>query len=265
MARTRRSTRRHRDDSLRDQYPLLFAFGGDPIPPLTHAQAIAATPQERIRSVWPFLVRTVLDFADTLRPRDRANFDPEDVITELYLTLLEKDDKWEPARGRYLTYAGKVVENELHAIRDRSHTVHSPRNSSCRLRQYEAADAAGALSGRRAKTYSDIRRVTGGEHEMLAPEAAVAVAPDTADVVARRDHLRQVHAAVFAGVMTLALDEAATVGGAYGLWGRPEEPLALIAFKQRMSIDEVKKVKRRAQEKIRVRLLAMKHPLVPAG
>jgi hypothetical protein len=263
VARNPRTGRRDPDDTLRDQYPVLFAFGGGPIAPLSHAEAIAATPQDRIRSVWPFLVRSVLRFAETLRPRDRANFDPEDVIVELYLTLLEKDDKWIPDRGMYLTFAGTVVENELHAIRDRAHTVHSPRNSSCRLKQYESAAEAGALSARKERTYSAIRRVA-TEPEPLPADAAHA-APDTLDLVARRDHLRQVKGAVAAGVMALAPDEAACVGGAYGLWGRPEQPLALIAFKQRMSIDEVKKVKRRAQEKIRARLEALKHPLVPAG
>jgi hypothetical protein len=243
-------------------YPLLFAFGDAPIPPLSHAQAIAATAQERIRSVWPFLVKAVLRFAETLGPRDRANFDPEDVISELCVTLLERDDKWEPARGKYLTFAGKVVENELHAIRDRAHTVHSPRNSSCRLRQYAAARRAGTLSDRKAKTESDIRRVVGSGQAIAAIVDAPTVAPDTAEIVAHRDHLRLVRSAVIAGIKALAPDEAAAVGGAYGLWGRSEQPLALIAFKQRMTVDEVKKVKGRAQAKIRARLEALKHPLV---
>jgi hypothetical protein len=133
----------------------------------------------------------VLKFADTLRPRDLANYDPEDVLTELYLALLlEKDHKWEPERGKYLTFAGtKVVENELHAIRDRSHTVHSPRNSSCRLKQYEPAQVGGTLSGRKAKTFADIRRVI-GEHEPWSATPDPVSVPDTADVVERREDLK---------------------------------------------------------------------------
>lgn len=253
-----------RPDSLRDQYPIIFAFGEGPIPPLGHAESIAATPQERVRSVWPFLVKSVLKFAETLRPRDLANYDPEDVLTDLYASLLEKDDKWEPVRGRYLTYAAKVCENELHAIRDRAHTVHGPRNSSCRLKQYAAASATGKLSDRKAKTWSDILRVV-GEHEGLDGEDMLPIcAPDTADVVNHREHLRLVHSAVVRGIMTLAPVEAATLGGAYGLWGQPEAPLALLAFNERMSLDELKKTKGRAQDKVRARLLAVGHPLAKA-
>jgi hypothetical protein len=207
-------------------------------------------------------VKAVLKFAETLGPRDLANFDPEDTIAELCVTLLEKDGKWEPARGKYLTFAAAVVENELHAIRDRAHTVHAPRNSSCRLRQYAAARKAGTLTDRRAKTDSDIRRVVGAGQAIAAVVDGTVVAPDTAEVVAERDHLRLVRSAVIAGIRSLAPDEAAAIGGAYGLWGRPEQPLALIAFKQRTTVDAVKKVKGRAQAKIRARLEALKHPLV---
>lgn len=273
MAKRRGNARHGRDGfesrqgrrALREQYPVIFAFGEDPIAPLTHDEAIAATTHERIRSVWPFLVKTVLNFAETLRPRDLANYDAEDVLIDLYASLLEKDVKWEPERGRYLTFAGKVCENELHAIRDRAHTVHSPRNSSCRLKQYEAQDAEGQLSSRKAKTYADIRRVI-GEHEALECDSAIPVSsPDTAEVVERREQLRLVNSAVLTGLMGLAPEEAATVGGAYGLWGQPDEPLATIAFRQGKTLDSVKKSKARAQDKIRDRLLALHHPFSEAG
>jgi hypothetical protein len=273
VARRKGAAKRERDgaetrkwrQALREQYPVIFAFGEGKIPPLTHEQAIAATPEERIRSVWPFLVKSVLKFADTLRPRDLANYDPEDVLTELYIALMEKDCKWEPERGRYLTFCGKVVENELHAIRDRAHTVHSPRNSSCRLKQYEAADAEGNLSGRKAKTYADIRRVI-GEHEALDGDAMIpASAPDTAEVVDRRESLRVVNSGVMAGLRVLAPDEATTIGKAFGLFGHPDQPLATIAMKQGRTIDSVKKTKGRALEKIRARLLALQHPASKAG
>lgn len=251
--------------ALREQYPVIFAFGEGRIPPLTHEEAIAATAEGRIKSVWPFLVKSVLKFADSLRPRDLANYDPEDVLTELYIALKEKDCKWEPDRGRYLTFAGKVVQNELHAIRDRAHTVHSPRNSSCRLKQYEAANQAGELSGRKAKTYQDIKRVI-GEHEALEPDAAIpGEVPATSDVVDRRESLRLVNSAVLSGVMGLAPDEAKTVGKAFGLWGQADQPLATIALEQGRTIDSVKKTKGRALEKIRARLLALQHPAAKAG
>jgi DNA-directed RNA polymerase specialized sigma subunit len=255
---------RRRGRALREQYPATFLFGEGKIRPLSHEEAIAATPHERIRSVWPFLVRSVLKFADTLRPRDLANYDPEDVLLELYATLLEKDDKWEPERGKYLTFAGSVVENELHAIRDRSHTVHSPRNSSCRLKQYEQAQAEGKLDKRKERTFASIRRVI-GEHESIEGEASLPAAKDTAEVVLRREELKSVNSAVLAGLMMLTIEEADILGRSYGLWGSRELPLDKIAERTRRTLDSVKKIKARAQDKIRARLAESGLPLADAG
>lgn len=252
------ASRTKRYESLKEQYPMIFAFGED-IEYLSHDEAIAAPVEARIKSVWPFLVRQVLRFSETLRPRDRANYDPEDVLGELWVTLVEKDEKWEPTRGRYLTFAGRVVANELHAIRDRSHTVHSPKNTGCRIKQYEAEADEGGMSERRRKTYADILRVL-GEQEAIADDPMSMSAPDTADVVERRERQGIARQAVKLAVDVLTPCESKTLGQAFGLFGQVEIPIEQIAEESGRRLDRVKKTKARAQAKLRERLEELGHP-----
>ena len=65
--------------------------------------------------------------------------------------LAEKDLLWTPARGKYITFAGVVIEHELHAIRDRARTVHPPRNSSCRMKQYRKEEGEGTIRSERPR------------------------------------------------------------------------------------------------------------------
>ena len=78
------------NERLRDKWPMLNAFGGSHVF-LDTEGALAATPDGRIQSAWPYLVRRVLAFCKGLKPRERTNYDAEDVIAELYLALAAKD------------------------------------------------------------------------------------------------------------------------------------------------------------------------------
>ena len=75
-----------KNERIKDRYPALFTYCG------THkfmdASATTETSfEDRVRSVWPFVVRRVLSFVKTLKPRELANYDPEDIIGEI---------KWNP-------------------------------------------------------------------------------------------------------------------------------------------------------------------------
>ncbi len=253
-------TGRRRPGTLKEHYPVIFAFGDGPIEFLDDEAARSASLQDRIRSVWPFLVREVLKFAETLKPRALANFDPEDVLTELWIVLAEKDSKWEPERGRYLTFAGKIVANELHAIRDRSNTVHSPRNSACRIKEYESDELANGLSERRRKTLSDIRRVM-GDHEPVEDNERIATGEgETIESVERREELRLISDAVRKAMMGLSAEEADVIGKSFGLWGQDPLSLEEIALRRGKGIDAAKKAKLRGQYKLRRRLEDLEHP-----
>lgn len=122
--------------------------------------AIGADFETRLRSIWPLMCRRVRGFSGTLTRRERANFDDEDVLAELVVALARKDGLWRPDHGRYITFAWAVIKSELASIRDRSRTVQSPRNSTCRLKAYQAESDAGTLTARRRATFQDIRRTS---------------------------------------------------------------------------------------------------------
>ncbi len=265
MAKTRRKGARPlpRDDRapgprrggpLRDHYPAIFAFGEGPIEYLTVEAAKAATPHDRIRSVWPFLVKRALKFCETLRNRPSINFDPEDVLTELYGLLLEKDAKWEPERGSYLTFVGRVVTNELHQIRDRAGTIHGPRNAACRLKQYEAEHREGTLSEKKTETLRDIRRAF-ADHESLDPEAAEAmiagrIEPDDEEPAPVPGHVSRVRAAVAA----LPPGEFAVVSRLFGLLDGRSRDILAIAEELNQPPDVVKRLKIRGLRRLQSRL-----------
>ena len=61
-------------ERIKKKFPALFAFG-DHHQFLDDDGAVAATPEARIRSIWPFIVRRVLAFQRTLKARERVNFE----------------------------------------------------------------------------------------------------------------------------------------------------------------------------------------------
>jgi DNA-directed RNA polymerase specialized sigma24 family protein len=232
---------------LRQRYPLLAAYGNEPLKFLSHAEAIAAGPQDRIRSIWPFLVRLVLEFGETLNARAAANYDPEDVLADLVITLTEKDSKWDPGRGKYLSFAGKIITNELHAIRDRAGTVHGPRNSTTRIRGYQR----GVLTAKKRKTYGDIRRAL-REHDTYDPERALP--DDQPGVPAACAATEAKHAAcatVRAGLAALEPAEAEALARTFGLFGRPAQGLAEVAGAMNRSHDAIRRTLARAQQKFK--------------
>jgi hypothetical protein len=244
----------------------LFAAYGDHHDFLTHEEAIAATPEERIRSIWSFIVKLTKQFQSTLKPRDRVNFDAEDTMSELWIALRENDAEWNPERGRYITFAGTVIVRELCAIRDKARTVHSPRNSTCRMREYEEEEAEGTISARRRKTANDIRRTVGEiqqftrERAEHGPEGGGAGPLERA---LRSESAGRVSDAVKTAIREcLTADEAAVVGRLAGLWGREAQSVWRVSFETGRDQDEVRKVRARAWRKIRDHLADIGHPAV---
>lgn len=238
-------------ERIKQKFPIFFAFG-DRHRFLDADAAVAATPEARIRSIWPFLVRRVLAFQRTLKAREKANFDPEDTLAELYTLLFEKDGHWNPGRGKYITFAGALIDHELCAIRDRSRTVHSPRNSACRLKEYERIEAAGVMTERRRKTAEQVRRTAGGVQALAEIDQEARHAPDPADEAQRREADDAGVALVRQAIRReLSPFEAAILGMSTGLWGSPPRTIAQIAEATLKDPADVKRAKARAFLKLR--------------
>lgn len=239
--------------SLKARHPLLFAYGDEQVF-LTTEEAVAATREERIRSVWPFICRRVLEFCKTLKPRERACLDPEDALAEIWIELAQKDGKWEPERGKYITFVGTLVEHRLFALRDEVRTVRSPRNSSCRLKEYQAEQDAGLLSEKRAKTADDIRRSLGEFEPILQNDVDNGGDPSAeAEAEERKSLARKalIRALRSPGISPY---EAALIGKSAGLWGQPAKTIAEISRESGECPDRLKRDRSRAFAKIRDRL-----------
>ena len=244
-----------RQDRFRDRYPLCHHMGRD-FAPLDDDAASAATPEERIKSVWPFMVRRVSAFQATLGPRSRANFDLEDTLAECWIALAERDHKWDVGRGRYVTFAGVVVDHALDSVRDRARTVQSPRHSSWRLKAYRAAEAAGTLTPRLARTAEDIRRAYGEFESADSEHERLAAGDDPAGLAERRE-ADELLAMALAG---LDPAEAAVIRHAFGLGGAPAMTIDRIAEALGITPDSVRSLKGRATAKLRGRLRELGHP-----
>lgn len=246
-----------------DRYPIFSAFG-DKQEFLTHEEAVAADAQERIRSIWPFMKNRVTAFSKTLKPRERVNFDPEDILAELYVVMIEKDGDWIPERGRYITFAGTIIDRELCSIRDQSRTVESPRNSNCQMKKYRAEEEAGTLTDRCRRTAAQIERTSDISQIAANPGEAGAIGVIIDDPVlslSRLEDLSRLSKSV-SGAVREALNpfESTVLGRFFGLWGGSPQSMWLIAWETGADISAVRKAKIRACSKMRDYLTAVGHP-----
>jgi len=234
---------------IKDTFPILSSFGEEHEFLDTDA-AILATRDERIKSIIPFLIKRINRFQESLKPRERANFDHEDTFSELYVKLAEKDADWSPERGKYITYVGVIIDRELSSIRDKSRTVESPRNSFGRLKEYQEEEESDSLSARRRKTAEDIRRTA----ECAAP-LTLAVEMTRHDDPSERTLKKEIDDAtrsvLIRAIRTLTLFEAQVLGRSFGLFGRPVQTLFMIAWETGVEQDDVRLAKQRALAKVR--------------
>lgn len=244
--------------NIRRKYPALFVHGHGEIPPLGAEEERTATRDERIRSVWPLLVRNVLRFEESLKPRERANFDAEDAIGELWVKLAEKDSLWVPERGRYYNFAASVCNTTLDRLRDRARTVKTPGNSSGRLRKYKEKEDAGTLKPGEARTMNDLKRAVSGKlacagHDT--DQGGVDVASDghpPDQTTIRRDERQAASADVAFALAILSPSEASALGAIYGLWGQPQSPLPVVAAAQGKSLAKLRDLTAAAVSKLRI-------------
>ncbi|WP_020467617.1 sigma-70 family RNA polymerase sigma factor [Singulisphaera acidiphila] len=246
-------------ETIRVQFPILYAYDGKQ-EFLSNEATQLATREERLRSVWPFLTRRALEFSKTLKERERVNFDLEDVAAELWVALATRDHKWSPERGRYLTFAGTIIDNELCSIRDRARTVQSPRNSFCRIKEYQAEAENGEISARRLKTLADIRRTGFG----LSPidgsgrDFDRAIHDDPAASILTQEEADEKLNALRSAISILTPTEAEVLRRTAGIFGTPRQTSKAVAKSLELTEWEVAEIKARALQKVRSHLTAPK-------
>ena len=206
---------------------------------LTSDQAASSTPNERITSVWPYICNKASEFTATLTPRERANFDVEDVITEIWLYIRERDHKWTPERGQYISFVGPLVHNCLYGLREVTRTIESATNTCSRLKKFDQESEKGELSESKRKTMEAMQRSVSGP-DKLTDTIVKNDSPDS-EIIAEEEH-REIVLAVVDLVRHVSYEEASIIGPYLGLWGQKKLKFGQIACKLGTTSTRVKEI-----------------------
>lgn len=225
---------------------------------LTHEQMPTATADERIESVWPFLVKLAIGFHLRMKPGDKVNFDIEDVLSELYIKLKRSDDSWSPERGLYITFAASLSRRVMSSIRDRAHTVHSPRNSTCRLKRYKKQQSEGDLKPKKERTLADMVRVVEGARPIT--DASFCVAADIPEPLLQDEISEERKEGIAVALRQLDPAECLIVRALSGLWEGEALSVKDLAAKLNYSDPEIRRVYGEATDKMRAYIREIDHP-----
>ncbi len=248
----------NRIDRAAERDPALYPFGTEPKGnpwKLTAKQERKANFETRLRSIWKYVVRRARRFCATLTDRERSQMDAEDLVGEIVASLLEKDAKWNPERGRYVTFAESVMRNVLSLKREHARVVAAPANAAGRLRQYQELYAQGKLSPASTRTMRAIEGAL-GETETVSPTVDPPFGAD-------REHnghttlaaTRTMETEVSEALRTLDDPRQCLVlGRTYGLFGGDEQTPKQIADAIGTDSNAVRNLQGRAKNAMRRRI-----------
>ncbi len=256
----------------RQRYPIFSAYAGTQAFIGSADRGEGLPFEDRVKSIWPFLVRRCSSFHASLKPREKTNYDPEDILSEVWVALAEKDHKWEPSRGKYITYAGAIMDREFSSIRDKARTVEAPRNSAGRLKRYVADALDGTISGQRARTADALKRTSDGtitisparagrgnddhgvdpvDHRVTGPAATIE----------NRERSARNRAAIMDAVQVLSTVESIVICRIAGI-GFDPQPVWYIAWATCRSSAEVRRHRDSGTAKIKAYLSSVGHPAI---
>ena len=89
--------------------------------------------EEAIANVMPLAIKTILNFLKRLSPRERAQYDLDDLSQEIWILLHDKYDKWDPGISRFTTFSRDLTIKFLSEIRNHCRVVDTPRDTALRL------------------------------------------------------------------------------------------------------------------------------------
>ncbi len=236
---------------MKDRYPSFFLY--DSIP-LSKEDECSADFNQRVGAIWKFLVKKIMQFQGTMVPRERAAFDPEDTLQTLYLELRDRDAKWDPERGRYITFASEVIAHEFTRIREHSRTVKAPRNAYARLSEYEISSANGTLSARSAIVAGKVRSVVSAQESWTESDASNLTTEESEEESSKSERRALARAAVLQSMGVLTALESVILGHRYGLWGKAERTDRQIASATGNTVADIRAAARSAEGKLKERL-----------
>ena len=234
-----------------EREPGLYPFGTTPPPSLTAEEEAVAPFEDRLKSIWRYIVRRTKRFCSTLNERELAHLDPEDLAAEIVVALLEKDHKWDPQRARYVTFCESVMRNVISVRREQARVVAAPANSSGRLKRYRELAAQGKLSAVSKLTMRAIEAAL-GDTEPVGPSVDPSFGAD-------RDQGDTPELSKAVEIMEAIRGmedprQALVLGQGFGLFGTEERGAAEIGEKLGMDARQVRALQGRAKTALRRRI-----------
>ncbi len=162
-------------------FPSMFPFGFARQPRLTKEEEQTALFDDRLKSVWAYVAMEVIKHNRRLNRRERIHLSVEDAMQGVVAALCERDGKWSPKRGRYITFAAVVMRHALTTMTERMRIVKLPANAMLDLRRYRELHAAGSLNERQTATMRSMEQVLAEAVTLTEPDVDSA-APDLAHV-----------------------------------------------------------------------------------
>lgn len=211
------------------EHPALYPFGTDIYTFLDSEDEKSAPFEARLRSIWRYIVRRVQRFARTLKPREAAILDVEDVVHSVAARLVEKDYLWDPARGRYSTFVDAVIGSVLTNCHEKARAVSGPANSYSRMKKYEERKRNGTMTRSMKATMRSIETVM-GDFDSWDDTIVIPGDSDDVDVQAIVAALRSLDNPLYVWILVRK----------NGILGNPQLTISEIAAQIGITTDEVK-------------------------
>lgn len=115
-------------------FPLVAHYRAMKSKPLSRDEAGAADFETRFNSIAHFAVRECLWCYRGLSKEGKASYDPDDIMSEIWVELSIKNDKYDSERSDYIIFALTVMRRKFAFIRGHSRCVRLPENVNYRFR-----------------------------------------------------------------------------------------------------------------------------------
>lgn len=231
---------RTRLEQVAEIYPALYPFGTNLDRFLDAESEKTASFEERLRSIWRYLIGKIDRFVATFTRRELAILDVEDCVHSVVEKLIENDHLWDPSRGRYSTFVDAVATSFLVTCHERSKTVMGPSNSHARLKAYRERSVDGTLTPAMRETMSRIEKAI-GDYDSLDEASFTTNGHPEFDVAILRNAIRSFDDPLEVWVLVRR----------YGLFDVKKMTFREIAWKLNVSEKIAKKIGKSAKENLK--------------
>jgi len=244
---------------FKDDNPLTDHYGRMVRPRMTREQAGKASFEERFDAIARYVVSHVKTFFFALSPEGKISYELDDIVTEVWVELAQKNHLYRPELGNYLAWANTLIRNLLIDLRERSRCIRMPTNASTVFRRSEVQQEAGTLPEARRLLLLQMM-AAGRDHFLIrsGPDGEDEEGPSPSDSPEQADERALTEDARFyelsAKLNQLSTLECVVLGATLGLWGRTPSTYREVALQYGHDEKFIRLTLRRARRKLGIRV-----------